>query len=157
MTIRHKLSAAVSAVGLALLMHFEGYRGTAYQDEAGVWTICYGHTAGVYKGMTATKAQCEVYLREDLKWAERVVDKYVKVPLNSNQFDALTMFVFNVGEANFKNSTMLKRINSQAYVAAGMEFPKWNKLRSAKTGQLVESRGLSRRRMAEMELYFKED
>lgn len=157
MTIRHRLATAVSAVGLSLLMHFEGYMGTAYQDEAGVWTICYGHTVGVYKGMTATKAQCEVYLKEDLKWAERVVDRLVTVELTSNQFDALTMFVFNVGEANFKSSTMLRRLNSGAYVAAGMEFPKWNKLRSAKTGQLVESRGLSRRRMAEMELYFKEN
>jgi GH24 family phage-related lysozyme (muramidase) len=32
----------------------EGCPLTAYQDEAGVWTIGRGHTKGVYEGMTIT-------------------------------------------------------------------------------------------------------
>ena len=41
----------IGQAGLALIKQFEGCRLTAYQCSAGVWTIGYGHTAGVYKGM----------------------------------------------------------------------------------------------------------
>lgn len=156
MNLRHTITAAVSAVGLSILMHFEGYATTAYQDGAGVWTICYGHTKGVYRGMTATKAQCDAFLKDDLKWAQVVVDKHVAVPISTNQFDALVLLVFNIGEPNFRTSTLLRKLNSTDYRGAAAEFPKWNNIRDPKTKALVPSKGLTRRRIAEMELFLKE-
>ena len=44
----------IGQAGLNLIKQFEGCRLTAYQCSAGVWTIGYGHTAGVYKGMKST-------------------------------------------------------------------------------------------------------
>lgn len=156
MSLRHIITAAVSAVGLSVLMQFEGYSTTAYQDGAGIWTICYGHTKGVYRGQTATKSQCEAYLRDDLKWAQASVDRNVTVPLTSNQFDALVLLVFNIGETNFRTSTLLRKLNAKDYRGAAVEFPKWNNIRDPKTKALVPSKGLTRRRLSEMELFLKE-
>ena len=36
--------------GLDLIKSFEGCRLSAYKCPAGVWTIGYGHTQGVYEG-----------------------------------------------------------------------------------------------------------
>ena len=52
---------------IALIKKFEGCRLTSYQDSVGVWTIGYGHTAGVKRGMKISQAQAEKYLTEDLK------------------------------------------------------------------------------------------
>jgi len=40
----------ISEHGLNLIEHFEELRLQAYQCSAGVWTIGYGHTAGVRSG-----------------------------------------------------------------------------------------------------------
>ena len=42
----------------------------AYQDAKGVWTIGYGHTAGVKKGDRITQYQADMFLRDDLRTAE---------------------------------------------------------------------------------------
>ena len=49
----------IGQAGLNLIKQFEGCRLSAYQCAAGVWTIGYGHTAGVKKGMTITQAQAD--------------------------------------------------------------------------------------------------
>ena len=56
----------IGQAGLALIKQFEGCRLAAYQCSAGVWTIGYGHTAGVHKGMKITQAQAEEYLKHDV-------------------------------------------------------------------------------------------
>lgn len=154
--LRNLAIAAISAMGLSALISLEGTKLTAYQDGAGVWTICQGHTKGVYKGMKATTAQCEDFLRQDIKMFEAVVKKHVKVPLTQNQFDALVIFAFNVGEANFKSSTLLTKLNRSDYQGAGEQFMRWVMIRDPKTNELVYSKGLYNRRLAEQTLYFKE-
>lgn len=37
---------------LSWVREIEGYKNKAYQDSKGVWTIGYGHTKGVSRGMT---------------------------------------------------------------------------------------------------------
>ena len=117
-----------------------------------VWTIGYGHTSGVTRGMTITKEQAEQFLEEDLKWVERVIDTSVKVPLNQNQYDALASFIYNLGGTNFRNSTLLRKLNSGDYKGAANEFPKWNKQRQ-KDGKLVPLAGLTKRRAKEQALF----
>ena len=41
---------------------FESCVLSAYQDSVGVWTIGYGHTAGVKKGDKITQYQAEQFL-----------------------------------------------------------------------------------------------
>ena len=96
----------IGQAGLNLIKQFEGCRLSAYQCAAGVWTIGYGHTAGVKKGMTITQEQADAYLKQDIKKFEGYVNNSVYVPitanLNQNQFDALVSFAFNCGVGNLK-------------------------------------------------------
>ena len=133
--------------GTKILKFFEGCRLTAYQDSVGVWTIGYGHTKGVYDGMTITQEEAEQMLLTELEEYEGYVEKYVTVPLTQNQFDALVVWVYNLGPTNFRNSTLLKELNSGNYTAAGKEITRWNKA----GGKVLA--GLVKRREAEAELF----
>jgi lysozyme len=61
--------------GMELTERFEGLRLTAYQDQAGVWTIGYGHTGpDVYRGLCITQNEACVLLLRDIATAERCVN-----------------------------------------------------------------------------------
>lgn len=112
-----------------------------------VWTIGWGHTKGVHKGMKITRDQAQAYFDSDIKWASDAVDELVKVPLTVNQRDALISFVFNIGRTAFSRSTMLRKLNAGDYEGAAAEFPRWNKQKG------VVLRGLTRRRAEEMKYF----
>ena len=133
--------------GTEILKYFEGCKLTAYQDSVGVWTIGYGHTKGVYDGMTITQDQAEQMLLSALEEYEGYIENMVTVPLTQNQFDALVVWVYNLGPTNFKNSTLLKELNAGNYNAAGQEITRWNKA----GGKVLA--GLVKRREAEAELF----
>ena len=138
----------IGQAGLALIKQFEGCRLIAYQCSAGVWTIGYGHTAGVYKGMKISQAQADAFLKQDIAKFEKYINNPSYVPftdkLNQNQFDALVSFAFNLGQGNVKKlctGRVMNQIPSamQQYCkAAGKTLP-----------------GLQRRRKAEAALYNK--
>lgn len=143
------MARQISDEGLALLKQFEGLRLTAYQDVGGVWTIGYGHTAGVNEGDTCTEAQAEQWLREDLGGAERTIETIVSVPLNDNQFSALVSLTYNIGNSAFKKSSLLKKLNAGGYNAVPGELMRWTKV----NGKTVH--GLVNRRAAEAGLWAK--
>ena len=141
-----------------IVKHFEGLHELkddglvhAYLCPANNWTIGYGRTQGVSKGMTITPEQAEAFLLEDIVEYGDYVNRYVRVPLTQAQFDALTSFVYNLGPTNFKSSTMLKKLNVGDYDGAAQEFSKWNKARVE--GVLQPLPGLTRRRTAEASLF----
>lgn len=138
-----------SLFGLRLTESFEGDRLRAYQDSRGIWTIGYGHTAGVYPGMTCTQEQAESWLAQDIAWAETEVNRLVKVPLTQSEFDALVDFTFNCGAGSFEHSTLLVLLNHNDHAKAAQEFVKWDKAGG------VELPGLLRRRRAEAEEFLK--
>ena len=106
----------ISQTGINLIKKWEGVRLQAYWDAYGkVWTIGYGHTKGVYQGMTITQKQAEDFLRSDIESHVRYMKKVITVPLNQNQFDALCSFHFNLGAYILQNSTMLKNINARKW------------------------------------------
>jgi lysozyme len=51
----------------------------------------------------------------------------VKVPLTQKQFDALYSLCFNIGETNFKKSTVVKKINENDLQGAADAILMWNK------------------------------
>ena len=140
-----------SPKGIALIKEFEGLRLKAYQCPGGVWTIGYGHTAGVKPGIVITKAQAEEYLKADLIAFERYLNG-LGLALNQNQFDALVSFIYNVGTGNFSNSTLLRKVRANPQDNSIMdEFLRW----VYSKGRVLP--GLQRRRLAEMKLYFSND
>jgi lysozyme len=137
----------INQAGIKLITAFEGCLLSAYQDSVGVWTIGYGHTKGVYSGMTITQSQAEQLLQEDLEEFEAAVEDAVGIELNANQFSALVSFCFNLGAGSLFESTLLKVLNAGDIQAAANEFPRWNKA----GGQALL--GLTRRRLAERALF----
>lgn len=137
----------ISAEGLALIKKFEGCELTAYQCSAGVWTIGYGHTKGVEKGMTISKESAEEMLIEELHEYEGYITDNVTSPLSQNQFDAMVSWVYNLGPSNLLASTLLKVLNAGDYDGVPAQIKRWNKA----GGQTLD--GLIRRREAESLLF----
>ncbi len=142
---RRKLSS------LDLIRESEGLRLTAYMPTPNdVWTIGYGHTKTAKPGMVITLTGAEMLLRHDLEWVEDAVNRYVKVPLSQNQYDALCSFVYNLGGTNFSGSTLLKKLNLKDYAGAADELLRWNKQKG------ITLAGLTKRRRLERALFLQE-
>ena len=144
-TPKHSLSNN----GMKLLEQFEGLRLDAYLDSASIYTIGYGTIkypdgSKVKKGDKITKAQAKEYKLHDLKEFESTVNTSVKVPLTQNQYDALVSLSYNIGSNAFKNSTLLKKLNSGDYKGAADQFLVWNKVNSKKVQGLVNRREAER-------------
>jgi len=127
--------------GIELIKSFESCHLTAYKCPSGVWTIGWGHTAGVKQGQVITQAQADEFLKTDLvKYEGYVVSSGLS--LNQNQFDALVSFTYNCGQGNLK-----KLINNRTLAEIGEAMLLYNK----SNGNTLS--GLVRRRQAERELF----
>jgi lysozyme len=142
----------INAAGLALIEHFEGLRLEAYQDVAGIWTIGYGHTRGVYPGQTMTQQEAQQALQDDLLSAQGAVENAVgTAPTNDDQFAAMVSLCFNIGSGNYRSSTVLRDHRAGNYAPAADAFLLWNK--ATINGVLTPVAGLTARRTAERQLY----
>lgn len=136
-----------------------------YKDIVGLLTIGIGHliTAEEKKSGSIynipyvngiTEEQAKHIKRLDLEKMEYFVNKYVNdnISLKQHEFDALVSLCFNIGPGSLKNSTLLRRLNSdhnRKLVAA--EFLKWDKARV--NGVLRPVRGLTIRRNEERNMF----
>ena len=117
-------------------------------------TIGYGHLIksgeDFKNGITETEATD--LLRKDIVITERAIQKNITSPLTQNQYDALVIFVFNIGVNNFAKSSVVKYINNPKFYS-----PIYKNLESAwkawdKTNGIV-SAGLISRRNQEWNLF----
>ena len=133
---------------IRLICEFEGFASEPYDDTGGKSSIGYGHL--VRKGESFTRideAEATRLLCVDLQDAEACVESCVDVDLTQSQFDALCSFVFNLGCARLRSSTLLKLLNASDYAGAAAEFPKWCRVGTKQVP------GLLRRRLAEQLLF----
>ena len=137
----------ISKEGLALIKKFEGCKLESYKCAAGVWTIGYGSTKGITEGMSISQEEADNLLLEDVAVFEDNVLDAVTMPLSQHQFDALVSWTFNLGGANLKASTMLKKLNAGEYEEVPAQMKRWNKA----GGKVLQ--GLIRRREAEALLF----
>jgi len=140
-------SMNISQEGLSLIKKFEGCELKAYKCAAGVLTIGYGSTKGVKEGDSITQEEADKLLLHEMEEYESYVNDNVTVDLKQNQFDALVSWVFNLGPANLKASTMLKVLNNKEYDDVPAQIKRWNKA----GGKVLQ--GLIRRREAEALLF----
>lgn len=131
--------------GINLIKEFEGLRLTAHKCPAGVYTIGYGHTRGVKRGMKITEEEASAFLTADLRNSEKAVERYGDVyHWNQNEFDALVSFTFNCGASNLRALLRNGRRNRSQIAAT---LPLYRKA----GGKVLK--GLERRRAAEKALF----
>lgn len=131
--------------GIDLIKQFEGLRLTAYKCPAGVYTIGYGHTRGVKRGMKITEEEASAYLTADLRNSEKAVERYDSIyHWNQNEYDALVSFTFNCGATNLRSLLRNGRRNRSQIAVT---LPLYRKA----DGKVLK--GLVRRRAAEKALF----
>lgn len=150
--------------GRQVLTMAEGFIPSLYDDGGkgkGHCTIGYGHLVH-YDPCNGEKYQLEhqfingitvkkgiLLLKKDYAFAEVAVNDLVKVTINQSQFDALVIFVFNVGRGAFSKSTLLKKLNDGNFQAVPSELRRWNR----SGGKIMN--GLIHRREKEIILFNK--
>jgi lysozyme len=141
--------------GYLLITEFEGYSAKPYLCSAKVPTIGYGNTY-YSDGKRVTLLDKEINKQQAFEMFKLIADRFaskvsnlVKTPLNQNQFNACVSLAYNIGMANFMNSTLLKLVNKNHNdILIGLEFKKWNKVNKKVVA------GLTRRRNYESDIYF---
>jgi lysozyme len=140
-----------SAAALDLIKRFEDLRLEAYLCPAGVWTIGWGHTAGVRQGDSITQQRAEELLDGDVTAVEDNLHKVIHVQLTEGQWDALVSLCFNLrgGAAALPRLAprLVAKVNSGDLAGAAEEFLDIDRA----NGQVLA--GLARRREAERELF----
>ena len=132
--------------GIKLITSFEGCKLSAYQDPVGVWTIGFGHTAGVKPGMVIDSDTAILLFKEDLKKYEVNVNKFMPIyHFTQNQYDAMVSYAYNIGSIN-----KLVDNGKRTLQEISDDIPNHNKAK----GKVLA--GLTRRRMAEKALFDKD-
>ena len=145
----------LNKAGADLIKEFEGCKLKSYQCSALRWTIGYGNTffedgTPVVAGNAITQQKAEQLFEIIANDFSAKVAKLVTSNVTDNQFGALVSFAYNCGIANLQKSTLLKKVNANHNdPSISAEFMKWNKA----GGKVLA--GLTRRREAEANLYFK--
>ena len=145
----------LNARGYDLIKQYEGYSDRPYLCPAGIPTIGFGNTyyPNGSKVKLTDKQITREYANEMLQFVAdnfaNEVSKSIKSIISQNQLNALTSFAYNLGMTNFRNSTLLKKVNANPNdPTIKEEFLKWNK----SNGKILQ--GLINRRRAESNLYF---
>ncbi len=147
---------SVTSNCLELIKQFEGFREKAYSSiEGGTYTIGYGTTMidgkPVSAGMTISKQKAEQLLVQHIDNIDLpAVKSMTKVLVSQSMIDALVCLSYNVGINALRKSTLISDLNSEKYLQSASRFMDWNKV----NGNV--SNGLTKRRLAEKNLFLKE-
>lgn len=145
--------AAIVAAASPIIARWEGKRNEAYQDVAGVWTVCYGETRKKYAfpGARYTDRQCLDMLTESVIIHYNEMKLHVKAPQTLWEASATLSMFYNFGTTKMKNSTFVRKINAGAPPEEYCpEILKWDK--ATVNGVLTRLRGLTLRRQDEYNL-----
>lgn len=113
MDLKNKvLLGVVSATLVAGTVKWEGTRYTPYEDVVGVLTVCNGHTGPDVKwGQKYTPEQCDAMLKKDLRKYREYVYGCIRQEMTQGEFDAFTMFTYNMGPNKFCNAAFVREFN----------------------------------------------
>jgi lysozyme len=140
-----------SPAAIDLIKRFESLQLDAYRCPAGVWTIGWGHTAGVREGMRITETLAEGFLHRDIEEVEQGLTAVIHAPLTQGQYDALVSLCFNLcGGARRLPAIapkLVAKINGGDYAGAAMELLDIDRA----NGRVLP--GLVRRREAERTMF----
>lgn len=144
---------SIGPKGLQTLKNEEVFVPHKYNDGYGNLTIGYGTLVRNYpelkKVSRISEPKALEYVSRHMK--KNVVPEIhdsVKVPITQNQFDALCLFIYNIGETDFRNSSVLKYLN-----LGNLKKMKDSWIKYVYSGN-KKSAGLARRRNSELNLFF---
>lgn len=116
---------------LEYLKRRERLRLRRYRDQAGKWTIGYGHLILPHELATLksiTEDQADALLLADVGAFAVYLDgvsRNFKIPLSQAQFDGVLSFAFNVGLRGLERSTLLARLRVGDFAGAAAQFDRW--------------------------------
>ncbi|ALA46465.1 putative endolysin [Dickeya phage BF25/12] len=130
MNLKNKITSAIAAATLlgggiiSVVKHNEGYSESAYQDGAGVWTICYGDTRGVKRGMRLTMDVCDAQLRDSIAEHTKALAGLPESTPDVVILGSIDM-AYNIGVSGFSTSTQKKHLLNGDYNKAGYAVLSW--------------------------------
>lgn len=130
--------------GIDLLEQLEAFSEHPYKDIGGVDTIGYGTVMHPDTPAHMTPAIAEMYLLQATDVTEHALTGLIKVLLNQNQYDALVIFVYNIGVHAFAQSTMLKLINQNDLNGAAQQFVRWVYAKGHPSAGLLHRRNIEK-------------
>ena len=143
----------LSTNGFNLLAELEGVVLRPYKDSVGIPTIGIGSTyyedgtKVTMKDKAITKERAIQLAKNVVKSFEARVNKSILLPMTQNQFDAMVLLCYNIGESSFARSSVVRNFNAGNLQKAADSFLLWNK-----AGGKV-SKGLTNRRQKERNLF----
>lgn len=149
--------------GLDFIKSLEDFSPVIYKCSKGKNTIGYGHVIKNDEHYSSLDLEQAINIfKNDIDNVEKVINKYVTVKLNQNQFDALVALVFNIGANAFLESNALKYLNDNNFDKAIVEFfdeeKGFTKISKTINGVVkkIKIKGLVNRRNAEKKLFIKQ-
>lgn len=146
----------IGMVGASLLASISLWEGTKYEpykDVTGTYTVCSGITEDVDVYKTYTKAECAALDAKAIAHHGKGVLQCINVPINKNEYEAYTMFAYNVGVYNACSSAAIRELNKGDHTLACIRLyknerglPAW----SSSKGKYFQ--GLQNRRQYESKL-----
>jgi lysozyme len=111
--------ALFSAGLLSALTSLEGTRYVPYEDIVNVWTVCQGYAGkDVIRNKVYTPAECRHLAETQLVAKGAEVLRCAAVPLSQHEYDAYTLFAYNVGTSAFCGSSLVKKLKAGDRVGA---------------------------------------
>jgi lysozyme len=142
-----------SDLAYQMIKHHEKLRLVGYLCPKGVWTIGYGSTRRVIGPERISSSQAREWLNEDVGQVELQLKLMLLRDVKQHEFDALVSWIFNVGPAAARKSTLIRKLNlghPRKEVAA--ELLRWNMI-TLPDGAKKSLKGLTARRESERQLY----
>jgi len=131
-----------------LIKQFESCVLKAYRCPNGIWTIGWGTTgSGIKPELQITQKTADAMLKAHMLEVGLFLSRMFGESLKQHEFDALTSFVYNIGEGAFRKSALCGLVKSLKMAEAASEFDKW----VYASGNRLE--GLVRRRKAEKTMF----
>lgn len=134
-----------------LIKKWEKFRSKTYLCSSGKKTIGYGTRIEFHPELSnacISESKAIQLLKNDLnRDVVTAINKFVKIPLKQNQYDALVSLIYNIGRGKFINSKLLKDINSNNVESLKQN---WSEFRKS-NGEV--SSGLEKRRFEEIILF----
>lgn len=110
------------------LAGWEGFRHRAYRDVGGVWTIGYGHTAGVRRGQLISQPEALKLLEKDWEIHRDAVVGMLREAMEyttQGQLIALTSIAFNIGPNALGQSHLMEHHRAGLHHLVPDDFRRW--------------------------------